>query len=64
MVPVSRACTSTAPTNFWSQAKRLLRRYNGIPRKRFPLFLKECEWRVNNGSPAQLRAELLTWIGL
>ncbi|MDP0125189.1 IS1595 family transposase, partial [Glaesserella parasuis] len=31
--------------NFWSQAKRILRKYNGIDRKSFPLFLKECEFR-------------------
>jgi transposase len=29
--------------NFWSQAKRHLRRYNGIPRRSFHLFLAECE---------------------
>src|ERR1700734_2133288 len=33
--------------NFWSQAKRHLRRYNGIPRHHFHLYLKECEWRFN-----------------
>src|SRR5579859_6817012 len=33
--------------NFWSQAKRHLRRYNGIPRHHFHLFLKEAEWRFN-----------------
>jgi transposase len=33
--------------NFWNQAKRHLRRYNGIPRAHFPLYLKECEWRFN-----------------
>ena len=27
--------------NFWNQAKRVLRKYNGIDRKSFPLFLKE-----------------------
>jgi transposase len=26
--------------NFWNQAKRVLRKYNGIPRKNFHLFLK------------------------
>jgi transposase-like protein len=31
--------------NFWNQAKRHLRRYNGIPRHQFHLYLKECEWR-------------------
>ncbi|MEI5682783.1 IS1595 family transposase, partial [Mesorhizobium sp. CCNWLW179-1] len=38
--------------NFWNQAKRHLRRYNGIPRHNFHLFLKECEWRFNYGPPA------------
>ena len=30
--------------NFWNQAKRVLLKYNGIDRKSFPLFLKECEF--------------------
>jgi transposase len=30
--------------NFWNQAKRILRKYNGIDKKYFPLFLKECEF--------------------
>lgn len=34
--------------NFWNQAKRILRKYNGIDRKSFPLFLKECEFRFNS----------------
>ena len=29
--------------NFWNQAKRHMRRYNGIPKAHFHLFLKECE---------------------
>ena len=37
--------------NFWNQAKRHLRIYNGIPKKHFPLFLKECEFRFNIPSP-------------
>lgn len=37
--------------NFWNQAKRHMRKYNGIPRSHFPLFLKECEWRFNNSDP-------------
>jgi transposase len=44
--------------NFWSQAKRHLRKFNGVPREHFNLFLKECEWRFNNGSPAELLADL------
>ena len=44
--------------NFWSQAKRHLRKYNGIPKHHFHLFLKECEWRFNYGPPAKLIATL------
>jgi len=44
--------------NFWNQAKRHLRKYNGIPRKNFNLFLKECEWRFNIGSPKLLLKDL------
>ena len=29
--------------NFWNQAKRHMRKFNGIPAKHFELFLKECE---------------------
>jgi len=50
--------------NFWSQAKRHLRRYNGIPRQTFPLFLAECEWRFNHGPPANLLLTLTLWAGL
>ena len=42
--------------NFWNQAKRHLRKFNGIPREHFGLFLKECEWRFNNPDP---KAQLL-----
>ncbi len=38
--------------NFWNQAKRHLRRFNGVPKESFLLFLKECEWRFNTGSAA------------
>lgn len=48
--------------NFWSQAKRHMRKFNGIPRSHFHLFLKECEWRFNNSDPkAQLR-QLNQWV--
>lgn len=50
--------------NFWNQTKRHLRKYNGIPKHHFHLFLKECEWRFNYGSPAQLLRTLKTWIKL
>ena len=42
--------------NFWNQAKRHMRKFNGVPREYFVLFLKECEWRFNNPNPqAQLK---------
>lgn len=44
--------------NFWNQAKRHMRKFNGIPRQHFNLFLKECEWRFNIGSPKHLLADL------
>lgn len=48
--------------NFWNQAKRVLRKYNGIPKKNFPLFLKECEFRFNYGSPKEQLKTLKKWI--
>lgn len=50
--------------NFWNQSKRVLRKYNGIPRKHFFLFLKECEFRFNYGTPRQQLATLRSWVGL
>jgi transposase len=50
--------------NFWNQAKRHLRRYNGIPKANFFLFLKECEWRFNNGTPAALLKDIKRWVKL
>ena len=46
--------------NFWNQAKRRLRRYNGIPRAYFPLYLKELEWRFNDRPANRLLATLKT----
>jgi transposase-like protein len=34
--------------NFGPQTKRPLRKFKGIPKKSFPLFLKEGEWRFNH----------------
>ena len=50
--------------NFWNQAKRVLRKYNGIPRKNFFLFLKECEFRFNHGSPSEQIKILRKWAQL
>jgi transposase len=48
--------------NFWNQAKRHMRRFNGVPRKHFPLFLKECEWRFNNPNPKAQLIQLKQWV--
>ena len=50
--------------NFWNQAKRVLRKYNGIDRKSFPLFLKECEFRFNFGTPSRQLKILQKWCGI
>ena len=47
--------------NFWNQAKRVLRKYNGINKDSFPLFLKECEFRFNYGAPKQQLNILRLW---
>jgi transposase len=39
--------------NSWNQAKRHLRRLNGLPKSSFQLFLKECEWQFNTGSASE-----------
>ncbi|XDZ65399.1 IS1595 family transposase [Alphaproteobacteria bacterium LSUCC0684] len=48
--------------NFWNQAKRHMRKFNGIPAKHFPLFLKECEWRFNNPSPQTQLKHVKQWV--
>lgn len=48
--------------NFWNQAKRHMRKFNGVPKESFPLFLKECEWRFNNPSPKAQLQELKQWV--
>ena len=48
--------------NFWNQAKRHLRRFNGIPKNSFFLFLKECEWRFNGGDHKMLLNQLKRWV--
>jgi transposase len=47
--------------NFWNQAKRHLRKFNGIPKAHFYLYIKECEWRFNFGSPKKLLKTLKLW---
>lgn len=48
--------------NFWNQAKRHLRKFNGVLKEHFPLFLKECEWRFNNPDPQLQLKQLRQWV--
>ena len=48
--------------NFWNQAKRHMRKFNGVPKDNFPLFLKECEWRFNNPNPKSQLRQLRQWV--
>ena len=50
--------------NFWNQAKRHMRKFNGIPKANFGLFLKECEWRFNNPSPKHQLTQLKQWVNI
>lgn len=47
--------------NFWSQAKRHLRRFNGIPQDSFYWLLKECDGRFNGGGHTALFHQLKAW---
>jgi transposase len=44
---------------FWNQAKRHMRKFNGVAKDPFHLFLKECEWRFNNPKP---QSPLKQWV--
>ena len=48
--------------NFLNQAKRHMRKFNGIPQEHFHLFLKECEWRFNNSDPKVQLKQLNQWV--
>ena len=47
--------------NFWNQAKRHLRRFNGIKPNNFHWFLNECEWHFNGGNHQNLYKQLKYW---
>ena len=47
--------------NFWNQAKRHMRKFNGIKQESFYWFLKECEWRFNGGNHQKLLNQLKYW---
>jgi transposase len=41
---------------------RHLRKFNGVSKAHFPLFLKECEWRFNNPNPQTQLKQLNQWV--
>lgn len=47
--------------NFWNQAKRHMRMFNGIKQENFYWFLKEAEWRFNGGTHQKLLKQLKHW---
>lgn len=47
--------------NFWNQAKRQMRKFNGLKKENFYWFLKECEWRFNGGNHKKLLNQLKQW---
>ena len=48
--------------NFWNQAKRHMRKFNGVPKEHFGLYLKECEWRFNTPDPKRQLTNLRQWV--
>ena len=48
--------------NFWNQAKRHMRKFNGVPKAQFGLYLKECEWRFNNSDPSAQLSLIRQWV--
>ncbi len=48
--------------NFWNQAKRHMRKFNGVPKANFGPFLKECEWGFNNTTPQAQLVQLKQWV--
>ena len=47
--------------NFWNQAKHHMRKFNGVPKAQFGLYLKECEWRFNNSDPLDQLFHIKQW---
>ena len=48
--------------NFWNQAKRHMRKFNGVPKENFGLYLKECEWRFNYSDIKLQIKQLKEWV--
>lgn len=47
--------------NFWNQAQRHMRKFNGIKQENFLWFLYECERGFNGGNHQELQKQLKYW---
>ncbi|WP_135077351.1 IS1595 family transposase [Terasakiella sp. SH-1] len=50
--------------NFCNQAKRHMRKFNGVPKEHFGPFLKECEWCFNNPDYQEQLRHIKQWVRL
>ena len=48
--------------NFWNKAKRHMRKFNGVPKAQFGLYLKECGLRFNNSDPSDQLSQIKQWV--
>ena len=48
--------------NFWNQATRHMRKFNGVLKAHFGLLSKECEWPFNNNDPSNQLSQLRKWV--
>ena len=48
--------------NFWNKAKRHMRKFNGVPKAQFRLYMTECEWRFINSHPLDQSSKIKQWV--
>lgn len=48
--------------NFWKRSERYMKKYKGIAKENFPLFMKECEWQYNNEDVFEKIKILKKWV--
>ncbi|MBM3383525.1 MAG: IS1595 family transposase, partial [Betaproteobacteria bacterium] len=39
-----------------------MRKFNGVPKAHFGLFLKACEWRFNTSDPSEQLTQIKQWV--
>jgi transposase len=63
-ISISAEQEASVIERFWNQTKATLRKYNGIPKSNFSLFIKECEFRFNYPTHEEQLKTLKAWTGL